>query len=116
MSSDRHRTDSHGELEEAVRHSAFEDFRRDERRPAVLLLSALLLAAAFFALGIMFGRWMADSAASSADRPSNTVNQSSAPFVALVLMSLSASLNPVHFFVARNVLNREVASTKEVKS
>jgi len=38
---------------EAVRHSAFEDFQRDERRPpAVLLLSARLLAAVFFALGI----------------------------------------------------------------
>jgi len=78
MSSDQHRTDPHGEHKEAVRHSAFEDFQRDERRPAVLLLSALLIAAAFFALGIMFGRWMAESNASPS-RPSNTINQSSAP-------------------------------------
>jgi hypothetical protein len=42
-----------------VRHSALEEFRRDERRPALLLLAVLLIAAAFFALGIMVGRWTA---------------------------------------------------------
>ena len=40
-----------------TRHSALEEFQRDERRPAVLLLAILLVAAAFFALGIMVGRW-----------------------------------------------------------
>jgi hypothetical protein len=42
------------------RHSAFEEFRRDERRPAVLLLSGLLLAVLFFAIGLLFGRWTAE--------------------------------------------------------
>ena len=42
-----------------TRHSALEEFRRDERRPAVVLLVVLLVAAAFFALGIMVGRWTA---------------------------------------------------------
>jgi hypothetical protein len=39
------------------RHSALEEFARDERRPAVLLLGALVIAAIFFALGIVFDRW-----------------------------------------------------------
>jgi hypothetical protein len=43
--------------EQLERHSALEELKRDERRPAVILLSALLLAAIFFALGIMVGRW-----------------------------------------------------------
>jgi hypothetical protein len=38
-------------------HSAFEEFRRDERHPAVLLLSGLVIAATFFGLGIIFDRW-----------------------------------------------------------
>ncbi len=41
----------------AARHSALEEFSRDERRTAVLLLSALVLAATFFALGLIVGRW-----------------------------------------------------------
>jgi cytoskeletal protein RodZ len=44
-------------IEREARHSAFEEFSRDERRPAVMLLSALLLSAVFFAIGIMVGRW-----------------------------------------------------------
>jgi hypothetical protein len=40
-----------------TRHSALEEFARDERRPAVLLLGALIIAAIFFALGIIFDRW-----------------------------------------------------------
>ena len=51
-------TDSQSEAHVA-RHSALEEFRRDERRPALLLLAMLLVAAAFFALGIMVGRWTA---------------------------------------------------------
>jgi hypothetical protein len=39
------------------RHSALEELYRDERRPALLLLSALVIAVIFFALGIMVGRW-----------------------------------------------------------
>jgi hypothetical protein len=45
--------------ERETRHSAFTEFQRDERRPAVLLLTILLVAALFFALGIMVGRWTA---------------------------------------------------------
>jgi hypothetical protein len=63
-------------------HSAFEEFRRDERRPAVLLLGALLIAALFFALGIMLGRWMDDDNNAPAQGPSNGVNQSSTSPVA----------------------------------
>lgn len=44
-------------IEREARHSAFEEFSRDERRPAVMLLSALLLSSIFFAIGIMVGRW-----------------------------------------------------------
>jgi hypothetical protein len=44
-----------GDLE--ARHSALEEFARDERRPAVLLLGALIIAVIFFALGIIFDRW-----------------------------------------------------------
>lgn len=45
------------QFERESRHSALEELKRDERRPALILLSALLLAAIFFALGIMVGRW-----------------------------------------------------------
>jgi cell division protein FtsN len=55
MSTDTDKYDLEGERES--RHSALEELVRDERRPAVVLLSALLLAAIFFAFGIMFGRW-----------------------------------------------------------
>jgi hypothetical protein len=46
-------------LEQEPRHSALAEFSRDERRPAVLLLSALLLSALFFGIGLMVGRWTA---------------------------------------------------------
>jgi uncharacterized protein YhaN len=46
-------------VEQEPRHSAIAEFSRDERRPAVLLLSALLLSALFFGLGLMVGRWTA---------------------------------------------------------
>jgi cell division septation protein DedD len=55
-------------------HSAFDEFSRDERRPAVILLSALILAATFFAIGIMFGRWTAEPPA-----PQATTTPSTAP-------------------------------------
>ncbi|HEX8141063.1 MAG TPA: hypothetical protein VF553_00600 [Pyrinomonadaceae bacterium] len=65
------------EIEREPRHSAFEEFSRDERRPAVMLLSALLLSALFFAIGIMVGRWTVEplsqtGAASSAPTPPPT--------------------------------------------
>jgi hypothetical protein len=71
-----------GERTAERHHSAFEEFRRDERRPAVLLLGALVIAALFFALGIMLGRWMAEDNDAPRHSPPNTVNQSSAPPVA----------------------------------
>lgn len=43
--------------ESEPRHSALAELSRDERRPAVMLLLILLIAALFFALGIMVGRW-----------------------------------------------------------
>jgi hypothetical protein len=46
------------QAEPETRHSALEELYRDERRPALLLLSALAIAVLFFALGIMVGRWM----------------------------------------------------------
>lgn len=68
--------------ESQVHYSALEEFRRDERRPALLLLAALLIAALFFALGIMLGRWMADGKDASMRRPpAYTVHQSSIPFI-----------------------------------
>jgi hypothetical protein len=48
------------QIERETPHSAFAEFSRDERRPAVMLLAALILAAIFFAIGIMFGRWTAE--------------------------------------------------------
>jgi hypothetical protein len=47
------------QIEQEPRHSALTEFSRDERRPAVLLLSALLLSALFFGIGLMVGRWTA---------------------------------------------------------
>ena len=55
-------TDTHkyaNRVESEPRHSALEEFSRDERRPAVLLLSALVIAALFFTIGLLFGRWTA---------------------------------------------------------
>jgi hypothetical protein len=82
MPPDEHRTIPHDEREAdgARYHSAVEEFRRDERRPAVLLLCALVIAAAFFAFGILLGRWMADADHNKASvrRPPETVNGSSA--------------------------------------
>lgn len=46
-------------VEQEPRHSALAEFGRDERRPAVLLLSALLLSALFFGIGLLVGRWTA---------------------------------------------------------
>ncbi len=50
-----------GRYERHYHHSAFEEFSRDERRPAVLLLGALLIAALFFAIGIIVGQWISDA-------------------------------------------------------
>ena len=57
--------------ESEPRHSALEEFSRDERRPAVLLLAGLLIASVFFAIGILVGRWStgAGSIISAPSRP-----------------------------------------------
>ena len=68
-------TDSQSETH-VTRHSALEEFRRDERRPALLLLAVLFVAAAFFALGIMVGRWTA------ADHAARSAHDESMPTVA----------------------------------
>jgi septal ring-binding cell division protein DamX len=57
MATDTQKYDS--QVEREPRHSALAEFSRDERRPAVLLLSALLLSALFFGIGLMVGRWTA---------------------------------------------------------
>jgi hypothetical protein len=47
------------QVEQEPRHSALAEFSRDERRPAVLLLSALALSVIFFGIGLLVGRWTA---------------------------------------------------------
>ena len=66
------------QAEQEPRHSAFEEFTRDERRPAVLLLGALAVAAIFFAIGIMVGRW-STGAVSNSSAPSTTTTTKTAP-------------------------------------
>ena len=63
MATDTHKYAGHVQTE--ARHSALEEFSRDERRPAVLLLSALVLAVLFFTIGLLFGRWTAQPRATS---------------------------------------------------
>lgn len=76
-------TDTHkyaGEAEREARHSALAEFSRDERRPAVLLLSALVIAAIFFAIGLLVGRWTAEPdsmPALSAPNPTSSPSTSS---------------------------------------
>lgn len=64
------------EHESEVPHSAFEEFTRDERRPAVLLLAGLVIASIFFALGILFGRWT-DKRGTDAPAPTSQQGQAS---------------------------------------
>jgi hypothetical protein len=45
----------HLRAESGARHSAFEEFSHEGRRPAVLLLCALVIAALFFAIGLYVG-------------------------------------------------------------
>lgn len=56
-------------VEREARHSALAEFSRDERRPAVLLLSALVLAVLFFAIGLLVGRWTAEPGAARRESP-----------------------------------------------
>jgi hypothetical protein len=56
--------------EREANHSALAEFQRDERRPAVLLLAILIVAAIFFALGIMVGRWTSQPKPTQSTSPS----------------------------------------------
>lgn len=75
MATDTSKYDAH--LEEEPRHSALAEFSRDERRPAVLLLSALVLSALFFGIGLMVGRWTAvpeSTRSAAASQPAATAS------------------------------------------
>jgi hypothetical protein len=69
------------QAEQEPHHSALAEFSRDERRPAVLLLSALLLSALFFGIGLMVGRWTAqpNSKPSAAATQPNVPTSTPAP-------------------------------------
>ena len=79
MAADTHKYEERTEQE--LRHSAFEEFNRDERRPAVLLLSALVIAAIFFAVGIMVGRWIGEPVPQPAAAPEYAAGTSPAASV-----------------------------------
>ena len=75
MATDTHKYGAQAERE--PHHSALEEFSRDERRPAVLLLSALLLSALFFGIGLMVGRWTAEpnkASSATSTQPATTVS------------------------------------------
>lgn len=68
------------QTETQTRHSALEELYRDERRPALLLLGALVIAVLFFALGIMVGRWMStDNQSGPGAAPASTPQATPAP-------------------------------------
>ena len=88
------------ETETQTRHSALEELYRDERRPALLLLSGLLIAVLFFALGIMVGRWMNENngpersvAPAATPQPAPTINTQSAQPVTSPANTNAASSN-----------------------
>ena len=76
MAMDTHKYAEQAEYE--TRHSALAEFSRDERKPAVLLLSALVLSALFFGLGILVGRWTAEPNAPAAAPASSPTAQATA--------------------------------------
>jgi SPOR domain len=76
------------QVEYKPHHSALEEFGRDERKPAVLLLSALILSVLFFGLGLFVGRWTAQpnvatvapsSSAATQATPAPAPQQTAAP-------------------------------------
>jgi hypothetical protein len=67
------------QAEQEPPHSALAEFSRDERRPAVLLLSALLLSALFFGIGLLVGRWTAEPRSTSNVAASQPTAQASTP-------------------------------------
>ncbi|HEX8707111.1 MAG TPA: SPOR domain-containing protein [Pyrinomonadaceae bacterium] len=77
MATDTHKYADGSEFE--APHSALEEFSRDERRPAVLLLGALVIAAIFFAIGIMVGRWTAARDPGGDARPGAVASPAATP-------------------------------------
>jgi septal ring-binding cell division protein DamX len=77
MATDTHKYGAQAERE--PHHSALEEFSRDERRPAVLLLSALLLSALFFGIGLLVGRWTAEPNKASSGTPKQSATTASTP-------------------------------------
>ncbi|HKR01258.1 MAG TPA: SPOR domain-containing protein [Pyrinomonadaceae bacterium] len=67
------------QLDGEGRHSALKEFSRDERRPAVLLLSALVLSALFFGIGLMVGRWTAEPGPRPQAAPPGNASTASVP-------------------------------------
>lgn len=91
--------------EQEPHHSALAEFTRDERRPAVLLLSALVLSALFFGIGLMVGRWTAEpnsrsnAAASQPTAPASTPAPTPQPTISPATNSTSeTSPNPARRF------------------
>ena len=81
------------QIEQEPRHSALAEFGRDERRPAVLLLSALVLSALFFGIGLMVGRWTAlpDSTSNTASSAAASPVSTSTP---IAQPTISPATNP----------------------
>ena len=79
MATDSTKYAAHSDTE--TRHSALEELYRDERRPALLLLSGLVIAVIFFALGIMVGHWIGTDAARTrvSQQPEQTSRTTSPP-------------------------------------
>lgn len=77
-----------------TRHSALAEFGRDERKPAVLLLSALLLSALFFGLGLLVGRWTAKPDTATVTLPSPSPIQATAAPATQPTASPAATASP----------------------
>lgn len=74
-------------------HNALSEFGRDERRPAVLLLGALVIAAIFFAIGIMVGRLTGDNNANTT-KANPAVNNTPVNTASPQSLSPSPSIQP----------------------
>lgn len=86
--------------EQEARHSALTEFSRDERRPAVMLLCGLIIAAIFFGLGLVFGRWTAEPkpgvsvSSPAAPAQASTKIQNSTPQTATPARNEAAATSP----------------------
>ncbi len=82
------------QIDYEARHSALAEFSRDERKPAVLLLSALLLSALFFGLGLLVGRWTAEPDAAAVAQSSPPPVQAAAAPTTQPTASPAATASP----------------------